>query len=81
MTSSNPEVRAVVCVELPRLSCEPRAPDPSRPYFGLPWAAVVAPIAGIVALKVAYLLRYNSEPPAGFKTTDRTFTTGIQITP
>jgi len=44
-------------------------------------AAVVAPIAGIVALKVAYLLRYNSEPPAGFKTTDRTFTTGIQITP
>jgi putative salt-induced outer membrane protein len=44
-------------------------------------AAIVAPIAGIVALKVSYLVRYNSQPPAGFETTDRTFTTGIQITP
>lgn len=44
-------------------------------------AAVVAPIAGIVALKVSYLMRYNSKPPEGFETTDRTFTTGIQITP
>jgi putative salt-induced outer membrane protein len=44
-------------------------------------AAVVAPLAGIFAIKLSYLMRYNSEPPAGFKTTDRTFTTGIQITP
>lgn len=44
-------------------------------------AAIVAPIAGIVALKVSYLMRYNSQPPAGFETTDRTFTTGIQVTP
>ncbi|HEX9165388.1 MAG TPA: DUF481 domain-containing protein [Gemmatimonadales bacterium] len=44
-------------------------------------AAVVAPLAGIVALKISYLMRYNSQPPAGFETTDRTFTTGIQITP
>jgi putative salt-induced outer membrane protein len=44
-------------------------------------AAVIAPIAGIVALKVSYLMRYNSQPPTGFEKTDRTFTTGIQITP
>jgi putative salt-induced outer membrane protein len=43
--------------------------------------AVVAPIAGIFALKAAYLIRYNSAPPVGFGDTDRTFTTGIQITP
>ena len=43
--------------------------------------SVVAPIAGIFALKAAYLLRYNSRPPVGFGDTDRTFTTGIQITP
>jgi putative salt-induced outer membrane protein YdiY len=41
-------------------------------------ASVVAPIKGILALKVGYLVRYNSLPPAGFKTTDRTFTTGLQ---
>lgn len=44
-------------------------------------AAIIAPIAGIVALKVSYLMRYNSQPPAGFEKTDRTFTTGIQVTP
>lgn len=43
--------------------------------------AVVAPIAGIFALKASYLIRYNSAPPVGFGDTDRTFTTGIQITP
>lgn len=42
-------------------------------------ASVVAPVAGILALKVSYLMRYNSEPPAGFKNTDRTFTTGLQV--
>jgi putative salt-induced outer membrane protein len=41
-------------------------------------AAIVAPVKGILALKVGYLVRYNSLPPAGFKTTDRTFTTGLQ---
>ena len=44
-------------------------------------AAIIAPLAGIVALKVSYLMRYNSQPPAGFEKTDRTFTTGIQVTP
>ena len=44
-------------------------------------AALVAPINRIVALKTTYLLRYNSNPPSDFKTTDRTFTTGIQVTP
>lgn len=44
-------------------------------------AAIIAPIAGIVALKVSYLMRYNSQPPEGFEKTDRTFTTGIQVTP
>ena len=43
--------------------------------------AIVAPIAGILALKVSYLIRYNSRPPLGFGDTDRTFTTGIQVTP
>lgn len=42
-------------------------------------AAIVAPVKGILALKVGYLVRYNSLPPAGFKTTDRTFTTGLQV--
>lgn len=43
--------------------------------------ALVAPINRIIALKTTYLLRYNSNPPSDFKTTDRTLTTGIQVTP
>jgi putative salt-induced outer membrane protein len=43
-------------------------------------AAIVAPVKGILALKIGYLVRYNSLPPAGFETTDRTFTTGLQAT-
>lgn len=41
---------------------------------------LVAPVVSAVAIKVTYVLRYIREPVAGFKTTDRTLTTGIQVT-
>jgi len=40
---------------------------------------LVAPISARVNLKVAYLVQYNSRPPAKFGTTDRVFTSGIQL--
>ena len=43
-------------------------------------SAVVAPVSGRVNLKVAYLIRYDNLPEPTFRTTDRVFTTGIQIT-
>ncbi len=41
---------------------------------------IVAPVAGILAIKLTYLIRYDHEPVPGYKTTDRTLTTGIQVT-
>lgn len=43
-------------------------------------SAIVAPVSARVNLKVAYLIRYDNLPEPTFKTTDRVFTTGIQIT-
>lgn len=43
-------------------------------------SAVVAPISARVSLKVAYLIRYDNLPEPTFKTTDRVFVTGIQVT-
>ncbi len=43
-------------------------------------SAVVAPVSSRVNLKVAYLIRYDNLPEPTFRTTDRVFTTGIQIT-
>jgi putative salt-induced outer membrane protein YdiY len=42
--------------------------------------ALVAPIAGRLALKAAYLLQYQNAPQPGFGTTDNLYTTGIQYT-
>jgi len=40
---------------------------------------LTAPISKRIALKAAYLIRYDHEPEPGFKRSDRVFTTGIQI--
>lgn len=41
--------------------------------------AIGAPLAGRLSLKVSLLIQYNSQPPSGFGTTDRVFTSGIQL--
>ena len=41
--------------------------------------AITAPISKQIALKAAYVIRYDKEPEPGFETTDRIFTTGVQI--
>jgi putative salt-induced outer membrane protein len=40
---------------------------------------LVAPISARISVKVGYVLQYNSRPPATFGTTDRVFTTGLQV--
>ncbi len=42
--------------------------------------ALVAPIAGRLALKASYLLQYQNAPQPGFGTTDNLYTTGLQVT-
>ncbi len=42
-------------------------------------SAVVAPITSKVGVKLSYVIRYDGLPEAGFETTDRLFTSGIQI--
>jgi len=42
--------------------------------------ALVAPVAGRLALKASYLLQYQNAPQPGFGTTDNLFTTGLQFT-
>lgn len=42
-------------------------------------SAVVAPITSKVAVKLSYLIRYDGLPEPGFESTDRLFTSGIQI--
>jgi putative salt-induced outer membrane protein len=41
--------------------------------------ALTAPISRQIALKVAYLIRFDNLPDPGFKKTDRILTTGIQV--
>lgn len=41
--------------------------------------AVTAPLSRRIALKAAYVIRYDHQPEPGFKDTDRMFTTGVQI--
>jgi putative salt-induced outer membrane protein YdiY len=43
-------------------------------------AAVVAPVAGRLALKASYLLQYQNAPQPGFERTDNLYTTGLQVT-
>ena len=42
--------------------------------------AIVAPLAGGIAIKLGYIVRYRGAPPAGYGTTDTVLRTGIQIT-
>jgi putative salt-induced outer membrane protein YdiY len=41
--------------------------------------ALTAPISRQIALKAAYVIRFDNQPEPGFKDTDRVFTTGLQI--
>lgn len=41
--------------------------------------AVVAPLSRRVNLRLSYLVQYISRPPATFGTTDRIFTSGLQV--
>ena len=42
--------------------------------------ALVAPVAGPLALKASYILQYQNAPQPGFGTTDNLYTTGLQVT-
>ena len=42
-------------------------------------SALVAPITSRVGVKLSYVIRYDGLPESGFGTTDRLFTSGIQI--
>jgi putative salt-induced outer membrane protein len=41
--------------------------------------ALVAPVAGPIALKASYVLQYQNAPQPGFGTTDNLYTTGLQV--
>jgi putative salt-induced outer membrane protein YdiY len=41
---------------------------------------LIAPISQRIGLKISYVIRYDNVPQAGFSTTDRLFTTGLQLT-
>jgi len=43
-------------------------------------SAVVAPISARIGMKLSYVVRFDNVPEPGFKSTDRIFTTGLQIT-
>lgn len=43
-------------------------------------SSVVAPLSARIGLKTSYVIRYDNLPEPNFRTTDRLFTTGIQIT-
>jgi putative salt-induced outer membrane protein YdiY len=42
-------------------------------------ASLVAPLSGLLAVKLGYLYHYRNAPPVGFKQWDSTFAAGIQI--
>jgi putative salt-induced outer membrane protein YdiY len=42
--------------------------------------SVVAPLSAMIGVKVSYVVRYDNLPQPGFATTDRLFTTGVQLT-
>lgn len=42
-------------------------------------SALVAPLSSSLALKLGYVIRYDNLPEAGFESTDRIFTSGLQI--
>ncbi|MEO8478829.1 MAG: DUF481 domain-containing protein [Gemmatimonadota bacterium] len=42
--------------------------------------AITAPITSRIGLKLSYVIRYDGLPQEGFLTTDRLFTSGVQVT-
>jgi putative salt-induced outer membrane protein YdiY len=42
--------------------------------------AITAPISARIAMKASYIIHYEGLPEAGFQTTDRVLTTGVQVT-
>lgn len=42
-------------------------------------SSVTAPITARVAVKLSYVIRYDGLPEEGFETTDRLFTSGVQV--
>ena len=43
-------------------------------------SALLAPITKQVGVKLTYVVRYDGLPEEGYQTTDRVFTSGIQVT-
>lgn len=43
-------------------------------------SGIVAPLSARIGLKIAYVIRYDNLPQAGFSEVDRLFTSGLQIT-
>lgn len=43
-------------------------------------SSVLAPITRQIGLKISYVIRYDGLPETGFMTTDRLFTSGLQVT-
>ena len=43
-------------------------------------STVVAPLTARIAIKLSYVVRYDGLPESGFLTTDRLFTSGVQVT-
>jgi putative salt-induced outer membrane protein len=41
--------------------------------------AAVAPLSSRISMKIGYVFQFNSRPPTGFGTTDRVFTSGLQV--
>lgn len=42
-------------------------------------SSLVAPLSSHLGVKVGYAVRFNKTPPVGFGTTDRVFTSGVQV--
>jgi len=42
-------------------------------------SSLVAPLTGVIALKVGYVVRFDNLPEPGFRKSDRVLTTGIQL--
>ncbi len=49
-------------------------------YFLNTESSLVAPISARIGIKLSYVIRYDNLPEPGFSTTDRLFTTGVQLT-
>jgi putative salt-induced outer membrane protein len=42
-------------------------------------SSVIAPLSSHAGIKIGYVIRFNSTPPATFGKTDRILTTGVQV--